>query len=133
MVAVTEHRVLLIRIIVGRGTVRHHPVNQDKLTNILSVETVGNNHGSMIEMIPAIRKYERYYKLVKMPDGVEIMGDIFYNAKNYAEFDDTPFIRRGVIRLIREIDSNVDNKLKMLQKNRKSVERFFESMGTLKE
>jgi hypothetical protein len=124
-----ETKVLLIKITLGRGAARHCPLMQDQKTNIFSIEDKGNNHGYVMEMIPAIRKFGCYHTVVKLPNGEELIGNIFYSAKDYTAIADTPLIRKGLILYLKKLNESVDKALKTFQKPTKSIERYFESIA----
>jgi hypothetical protein len=124
-----ETRVLLVRIIIGRGTARHFPLNQDQKTNILSIEDKGNQHGYMMEMVPAIKKFNRYHTVIKLPNGEELLGDIFFKAKDYTVISDTELTRKGLVSYLKEMNKAVEKALKTFQKPTKSIERYFESIA----
>ena len=123
-----QTRVILVRITIGRGTARKHPLNQDQSTNLFSVEQKGNNHGLMIETIPAIKKFNCFYKIVTMPDGSEVTGDIFMGAKNYTEIEDSPYTRKGLESFVREINDRVIKCMKTMQKPTKVIEHHLASL-----
>lgn len=120
-------RVLLVKINLGRGTVRKVPLNQDQVTNIFCIEEKGDGHGFTIEMVPAIKKYGRYYRVIKMPDGTEIEGDVFFRAKHYTELSDSNSIREGISNFIMKVNKDIHSHMIALQKGSKSIERYFES------
>lgn len=122
-----EERVLLVKFSLGRGTVRKCPLNQDQPTNILSTSNVEDGHGYSIEMVPAIKKFGCYYRVVTMPDKTEIAGNIFFQAKHYVELDDSAYVRQGLMNFIRKINKEAEAHIKALQKSKKSIEKYFES------
>ena len=124
---VKESRVLLVRINLGRGTANKIPLNQDQYTNIFSVEEKGESHGYTVEMIPAIKKFGCYYRVVQLPDGTEIAGNIFFRANHYTELNDLPHIRQGLNNFIRRVNREASAHIKALQKNQKCIERYLES------
>jgi hypothetical protein len=122
-----EVRVLLVKINLGRGTARKVPLNQDQITNLFCIEEKGDGHGFTIEMVPAIKKYGRYYRVIKMPDGTEIEGDVFFRAKHYTELSDSNSIREGISNFIAKVNRECHSHMKVLQKSQKCIERYFES------
>ena len=124
---VKEIRVLLVKINLGRGTVRKVPLNQDQQTNIFTIEEKGDGHGYTIEMVPAIKKFGCYYRVIKMPDGTEIAGNIFFQAKHYTELSDSIMVRQGLSNFITKVNKDIHSHMKVLQKGRKQIERYFES------
>ena len=122
-----EQRILLVRLIVGRETARKHPLNQDQYTNIITVETTGVGNGMMIEMIPAIERFGSCYTIVRLPDGKEIPGNIFFKAKDYTRIPDTPATRQGLLTLIKKRNQQDEALLKIMQKDKKSIQRYVES------
>lgn len=124
---IKEVRVLLVKINLGRGTVRKVPLNQDQQTNIFSIEEKGDGHGFTVEMVPAIKKFGRYYRVIKMPDGREIEGDVFFQARHYTELSDSTYIRQGLSNFIAKVNTECHSHMKVLQKGRKQIERYFES------
>lgn len=122
-----ERRVLLVRAIVGRDTARRCPLNHDQLTNILSVEPFGRCNGVMLEVVQAIEYMGCYYTIFKLPDGTEHKGNIFFKAKDYTKISDTPELRIGLAKLIKERTERDQKLLRSLQKDKKGVERFIET------
>ena len=126
---VKETRVLLVKVTVGRGTIRHLPLNQDQNTHIFSVEEKGNQHGYMMEMVPAIKRFGCYYTIVKLPDGTEQIGNVFFNAKNYTAVNDSVLVRKGLINYLKKMNEAVEKAMKTFQRPTKSMERYFESLA----
>lgn len=124
---IKEERVLLVRINLGAGTARKVPLNQDQLTNIFSTLKECDGHGFIIEMIPAIKKFGRYHRVIKMPDKTEIIGDVFFRAKHYTELSDSAYVREGISNFIRKVNKDIHSHMIALQKSQKHIERYFES------
>lgn len=122
-----EHRILLVRFTLGRGTVLRFPLNQDQHTKILNVETTGANNGMMMEVIPAVEKYGRTYTIVTLPDGEEKLGNIFFKSKDYERLEDTQYIRLGLKKMIEKQNQFIFRHLRSLQKSKKSVEHYIET------
>ena len=122
-----EERVLLIKFSLGRATVRKCPLNQDQPTNILSTFKEGDGHGFTIEMVPAIKKFGCYYRVVTMPDKSEIAGNIFFQAKHYVELCDSTYVRQGLSNFISKINKEAESHIKVLQRSKRIIEQYFES------
>jgi hypothetical protein len=123
-------RVLLVKITLGRGTHRKCPLNQTQKTNIYSISKEDEGHGYIIEVIPAIKMFERYYRVIQMPDGTEREGNIFFNVKHYAILADTPFVRQGLFTFIASLNKQIEAQMKVLQRSEEHIQRFFESFAS---
>ena len=122
-----ENRVLLVKIGLGRGTARKCKLNQDQHTNLFYIEEKGEGHGYQLEVIPAIKRFGCYYRIITLPDNTETLGNIFFQAKHYIELNDTPFVRKGLNNFIEKINKEVSCYLKALQKPTPSIETYFQS------
>lgn len=122
-----EARVLLVKISLGRASARKNKLNQDQQTKLFSVEEKGEGHGFTIEMIPAIKKFGRYHRIITMPDNTEKLGDVFFKASHYAELSDTIYVRKGLTNFINKINRDIECYLNALQKPSCKVEKYFET------
>jgi hypothetical protein len=127
MIKDSDHRILLVRFILGRETARRYPLNQDQYTRILTVEQTGVGNGMMIEVIPAVEKYGRTYTVVTMPDGEEKLGNIIYKPQDYERIESTKWTRLGLIKMIEKHNLAILKQIRSLQKPKKSVEHYIET------
>lgn len=110
-----ERYVLLIKVIIGRGTALSNPPAADQYHKILSVERNKNNHGVLIDVIPAIRKFGVYYRAVILPDGTVIPGNIFYE-RTYQEIPVDDFsVFDGAVDLLSELDNTAKTLMNYFQ------------------
>ena len=120
-------RVLFVKFILGRDTLRKYPLNHDQKTNIFSTDIKWNGHGYLVEVIPAIFRFGRFYRIITMPDGSEKEGNLFFENRKYAMLNDTLYVRNGLSKYIEEIEKRLQKQLSVLQKSESQLERFFES------
>ena len=97
-------RVLFVKFILGRDTLRKYPLNHDQKTNIFSTDIKWNGHGYLVEVIPAIFRFGRFYRIITMPDGSEKEGNLFFENRKYAMLNDTLYVRNGLSKYIEEIE-----------------------------
>ena len=95
--------VLLVKMTVGRGTVLNYPISSSRINNIVTVEKQRNNHGALIDAIPAIKKFNVYYRVIVLPDGTMKEGSIFFD-RTYEEIPASEEVVRGMATVLDRID-----------------------------
>lgn len=109
-----EELVFLVKIVLGRGTVLQNPLQADLPHQIISVEDKRNNHGIMIDVILAIKKFGVYYRAIQMPDNSLREGSIFFD-RSYQEIPADDQLGKGMVEILNQIDLNVQKLIRDFQ------------------